>query len=82
VPVEREQPWIQAQMITAILWSAAAGVAANGFCDGFGVFDNCAPEKIDSSIYRKLSRLINELLSTNLSFCCHQEAASLKNQFA
>jgi hypothetical protein len=34
VPVEREQPWIQAQMITAILWSAAVGVAGNGFYDG------------------------------------------------
>jgi len=33
VYAEREQPWIQAGMITAILWSGAAGVADNGFCD-------------------------------------------------
>lgn len=31
--VEREQPWIQGQMTTAILWSRAAGVEGNGFCN-------------------------------------------------
>jgi len=33
VYVERVQPWIQAGMITAILWSGAADAAENGFCD-------------------------------------------------